>query len=549
MRIQPIAILAAPALLAVPALLATPAFAQPVPPPDDPCADIRGASAPPPPEDGEADAAIAEPGFGGVFVVSPPFGALTVPRNVEVRLAGDVNSLDVDPPQMAVQILDEIGARVPFERRGLALRPLAPLAPRASFVVRIEATDANPCPDCFGIQEVPFTTGADIDDEAPVLTGTPPVNVFVMPNGPEAEECGVFFGQTHNIVIDFGPTMPVNTWINITGKKEGDLPRTLFEQFNTGQPFPVNTNVGNNIPTALGDVFFVAITPRDLAGNVGNARVVRVRARSFIDQQLPRDELAPLWCDMPQTPVVRAAAELPTNGQVMVEFPFEEVPVGLRPVDGEAGDIVPLVPISETASGNVYRAAEPLPENTEFDVVGLECTRCVCEGCTRFEPQRVSIGASLDDTPPAAPVFVELREDVSPELSVEEQCVPDRPALVAVLEPGVDDLTAPEDLRYDASIAIREQPPVVLARGLLPVRRPDGKMGVRIETSGFGRVLGETFELTLEVSDSGGNKAIGSTTHTEDEESGCAASPLGGPLALAGFLGLAVRVRRRVKPV
>lgn len=530
--------------------LALPAAAQPVPaPPDDPCADFRGFGGAPPPI--PPDDAIAEPGFGGVFMTSPPPGAFDVPRNVEIRLAGDVNSLDVEPAQMSVQIFDDTGGRVPFERVGLNIKPLAPLAPARAYAVRIEATDANPCPECFGQQEVSFVTGEEIDRTAPVLDGTPPVQVFVLPNGEQAEQCGVFFGQTHLIVIDFGPALPNNTWITVSGKKDGAAPQNLIEVFNTGtQIFPAQTNVGNTVPTALGDVFFVALTPRDLAGNVGDARVLRVRARSFTDQQLPRDQLAPLWCDMPETPVVVAAETLPTNGELAVEFPFEEVPVALRDVDNPDAPVIPLVPVRDTASGNVYNTVAPLPAGGSFDVVGLECTQCVCEGCTRFEPQRIVVGDAADTAAPNAPVFVELREDASPALSVAEQCVPDRPAILAILDAGVDDTTAAVDLRYDANIAIDGQPPVVLGRSLAARDIGNGQVEVRIETNGFGRVLGGPLQLTLEAIDAAGNRAAATHAHGQPEETGCASTSSTSSRGMLGALALAlIALSRRVKRV
>jgi hypothetical protein len=537
----------------LPALFAVAAHAQPVPAPpdDDPCADFRGFGAPPPvPPDGDA---IAEPpGTGNLFLTSPPSGAFDVPRNVEVRLGGDVNALDVEPAQMAVQLLDQSGARVPYERTGLTLRPLAPLAAAQTFFVRIEPTDANQCPDCFGIQETQFTTGDLIDRTAPVLEGPPPVHVFVLPNGEQAEQCGVFFGQTHIIVVDMGPQLPNNTWIEVAGKKEGAPPQGLFEQFNTsGQVFAAQTNVGTTVPTALGDVFFVAITPRDLAGNVGAARVVRVRARSFTDQQLPREELIPLWCDMPESPHVVAAETLPTNGELAVEFPFEEVPVALQSVANPDAPVIPLVPVRDTATGNVYNTVVPLPAGEQFDVVGLECTQCVCKGCTRFAPQRVVVGAGEDNEPPAAPAFVELREDPSPPLSVAGQCVPDRPAILAILEAGVDNATAAVDMRYDATIAIDGQPPVVLGRSLSARDIGSGQVEVRIETNGFGRVLGEPLELTLEAIDAAGNRAAATHAQGQEEDTGCAstspAQSLLGALALA-LLALRRRVGRASVP-
>lgn len=524
------------ALLAL--AFAAAAQAQPVPPPPDECDAFVGARAPPPPP---AEDAVALPGFGSIFVISPPQGAFAVPTNVEVRLGGDVNALDVEPAQMSVDIVDQLGARVPFERDGLVLSLLGPLPPRQTFLVRIEATDANPCPECFGVQEIAFSTGDDVDLTVPVLEGPPPVHVFVMPSDEEAARCGLFFGQTHQIIIDFGPAFPLNTWISVAAKKEGGSVRTLFEQFNVGSGFPASGNVGTTVPTALGDAFFVAVTPRDLAGNIGAARTVRVRARSFVDMNRPREELAPLWCDMPEGPTVTMAASLPTNGQIMIEFPFEAVPVALQHGDEQ----IPLVAISDLSSGHVYETAVPLPAGAALTVVPLPCPRCVCEGCGDFAPIPVLVGDSADTTPPAAPALRELREDAAPPLAVEDACHPDRPAIVAILDPGSDDQASPLELRYDANIRIDGGPQLVLGRSLLPLSRGDGSVAVRIETGGFGRLLGDTFELTLEAIDAAGNRTPTVINHGGDEgNEGCAAAGANTASAIA-LLGLVTLARRR----
>jgi hypothetical protein len=518
-------------------LVAAGASAQPAPPP---ACDFGGARAP-----GQADIALPEPGFGNLFVLSPPTNA-QVPRNVEIRLGGDVASLDLEPPIFTVELRDLAGARQALVREGGRLTPARPLAPRETFLIRIEATAAHPCPECVGQQELAITTTDEIDTTPPVLTGTPPVNVFVMPSPEEAAQCGFFFGTTHQIVVDFGGALPTNTWIALAARKSGESPRSLVEIFNTGAPFPVVGNVGTQVPVALGDTFYIAITPRDLAGNAGPSRTVRVRARSFTDQSLPRESLAPLWCDMPTSPTVRAPARLPTNGQLVVEFPFEEIPLALAPVGGAADERIPLIPLEDTALGHVYGTALPLPAGAEFDVVSLDCPRCICEGCARMEPQRITVGEGPDQAPPAAPVFVGLLEDASPTLSVEESCRPDRPAILVVLEPGEDDVTEPLALRYDATIRLDGGPPRTFATAAVPFARADGKVALRLESDGFGRVLSDPFELTLTAIDAAGHRSAGAAlSHDPDaRDGGCAGAGAGSWAALAA-LGVLRRRRRR----
>ncbi len=479
-----------------------------------------------------------EPGFGGVSLLSPQPGALSVPRNVEIRLSGDVNTLAVEPAQMRVQVQDALGARVPFARVGLTLTPLEPLQARQTFLVRIEATEANPCPECFGVQESSFTTGDDVDVSAPILTGPLPVHVFVMPSDEEAARCGMFFGQTHQIVVDFGPAFPLDTWINVAGKKEGGSALDLFDIFNGGLSFPASSSIGNTVPTGLGDAFFIAITPRDLAGNVGASRTVRVRARSFIDMNRPREELAPLSCDMPALPTVMAATPLPTNGQLAIEFPFEEVPLALQHGD----QLIPLLATSDLSSGHVYQAAEPLPAGESLLLVPLPCPSCLCSGCGDFAAIPIIIGDSSDNTPPAPPIVRELREDADPEFAVEGQCHPDRAALVVILQPGQDDQANPLELRYDANIRIDGGPQLVLGRSVVPLARGDGSIALRIETAGFGRLLDENIELTLQAIDAAGNRASAVTSHGDDDGAGCTASGAG---PACGLALLALVVRRR----
>lgn len=519
------------------ALFATPGRAQ-----------SNGAPGEPPPCDGLAEAAGAappdvEPGFGFLFVTSPPVGALA-PRNVEIRLGGDLSGLDVDPPTVSVEVRDLVGARVPMTRDGSVLRPTEPLPAGETFLVRIEATPAHPCPDCVGTQELAFSTTDEIDTTPPALVGPPAANVFVLPPPEEAARCGFFFGTTHQIVVDLGASAPAQTWIDVAARKEGEAPIFLVEAFNNGAPFPITANAGAQLPVALGDAFYLSFAARDLAGNVGAPKIIRVLARSFVDQTVPADALPPLWCEMPEAPSFTVPALLPTNGQVVVDFPFEEVPLALVPA-GEvpgADNVIPLIPLEETALGHVYGTVSGLPNDASLDIVGLPCPHCVCDRCDDFAPVRISTSEGPDNVPPAAPIVRELLEDTSPEVSAEEACRPDRPALVVVLEPGQDDVAAPLELRYDAVIRLEGGPPRVLATAAAPLRRADGGTVLRLETRDLGRVLGAPFELTLEAVDVAGNRAAVTTFHQPDGGAGCASS--GGTSWTLALLALALARRR-----
>lgn len=485
------------------------------------------------------------PGFGSLVVASPPAGA-AVPRNVEIRLAGDVANLDSEPPLYTFELRAQDGSRVAFAREGGVVRPVEPLPADSSWSAVVAPTSAHPCPDCITQWELVFMTTSEIDTEPPLLEELPPINVFVMPSPEEASRCGMFFGTTHQIFIEFGPRQPSSTWVTVSARKDGSAPRRLVESFLSGSTFTNVADVGPQVPVALGDPFTIGVTLRDLAGNVGPARVVRVLARSFADQQQPMSSLDPLWCAVPPAVSVAAQQPLPPNGRIVVDFPFEEVPLALAPVDG--GAPVPLIPMEDTAFGHVYGAALPLPAGAQFDVIGLDCPHCTCPGCTAVEPVRIAVGESPDVEPPAAPVVTGFREDVAPERAFEEECRPDRPALLVELEPGRDDVTDALALRYDASVRAGDAPARVLARSAIPYVRADGSTVLRLETAALGRLLAEPFELTLDAVDAAGHRT--STTArwepSSTEASGCASGGTPGWMAWAVWAARGPMRRRRI---
>jgi hypothetical protein len=526
-------------------LLSCAALAQEEKPPPDCDAFFNGGAVPR--EGAGADVAVPPPGFGQPFIVSPPGNIANVPRNVEIVLAGDMSGFDVDPPQFSLEVASTDGNRSPLVRDGSRFHPLAPLPAGESFLVTLAPTAAHPCPDCVGTQQLGFTTGDEVDVTPPVLDAAPAVNVFVMPDPEQAAQCGVFFGTTHNIVVDFGPALPTNAFISVQARIENGPPVALFDQFNSGTFFQATGTVGPNVPVALDDAFYLAFTPRDLAGNVGGVRVVRVRARSFADQATPSAQLSPKWCEMPEHATVAVPSTLPTNGQLEVSFPFEEVPLALRVPGGAPSSDIPLVPVEDTPFGHVYATAAPLPAGADLDVVGLACPHCICEGCEEVPPTRVHVADVEDVEAPAAPVIVELGEDADPEPAVEEQCRPDRAALVVMLEAGEDDVAAPLDLRYDATLRLDGGPPLVLARGARPAERANGGVVLRLETGGLARILGRDFELTLTAVDAAGHRSSEATrTGQAEAAGGCAAAPAPAGALLAV---LALLARRRVKTV
>ena len=86
----------------------------------------------------QASADIAAPGGGcgagggSPFFFSPPFGA-EVPRNVEIRIGGDISTLGMDPPTFVLEVEDATtGERFAFSRDAGSVHTTAPLPGRAA---------------------------------------------------------------------------------------------------------------------------------------------------------------------------------------------------------------------------------------------------------------------------------------------------------------------------------------------------------------------------------------------------------------------------------
>ncbi|HEY4222932.1 MAG TPA: hypothetical protein VGO62_16360 [Myxococcota bacterium] len=536
-----------PALVLLVAVLvkAGPAAAQledrAAPPVD--CGQLTNGGVVTPPEAG-GDAFVPAQN-GNIQLLAPPPNAAGVPRNVEIRLGGSVDQLDLDPPAFTVALLDPDSQPVPVTRVGGLMHPIHPLDAQTAYTVSIAPTDANPCPDCSPAQLIGFSTGDDIDTTPPDLSKPLPIDVFVMPDPALAQQCGLFFSQTHQIVIQFGGRFPINALIDVFARTAGTSPVFIAEQLNTGQIFPLSTSLDPTLPTALGDTFEIAVIARDLAGNTSAPRIEHIRARSFVDESEDPTTLPPLWCSVSSAPTVTAPAQMPENGRIEVAFPFEEVPVDL--VD-DAGNETPLIPVDDIAGGHVYDALEPLPPHRTFHVEALSCPHCVCSGCApaagTILGDAITTTSSTDTNAPAAPKFRRFGEDSDPALIVAQQCGDDHAALLVFLAPGSDDVTSALDLRYDASIRIADGPPLALAHGLVPRTAADGSTQLRIDEGALGRVLGEHFVLSLDAVDAAGNRSTSDIENGRDAAAGCS-STRGSSASLAILALLLLSLRRR----
>ena len=288
----------------------------------------------------------------------------------------------------------------------------------------------------------------------------------------------------------------------------------------------IAANLGATLPVALGDVFVLAVSARDPAGNVSDARILRVRARSFVDQQTPIEDLPPLMCTFELLPQLLAPTLLPRNGRIEVLFPFEKQPLALLPANG--GDSIPLVPVEEIvvdgALGHTYATALPMPAGSSFTVQALDCPHCICPTCAASPAGEVVVGAEIDEEAPSPAEVVELIDDADP-ARAEGICSPDSAATLVVLRPGQDNFAAAGDFRYDVAVRLGDQPARPVGRSLVPLVRADGNMVVRLDTGEVGRLVGEAFELTLDAHDSAGNSAR--TLYVSDEAlaaTGCGCS-------------------------
>jgi hypothetical protein len=276
---------------------------------------------------------------------------------------------------------------------------------------------------------------------------------------------------------------------------------------------------------APGDDVVVALVARDLAGN-SSAHIRHVRARPFsnvADADTPIDELPGGQCVVDAAPRVRVPARVPANPSLRVSFPFEPVPLAL--IRDDDGSSVPLVPGDDLVDdglveGGAFAPARALSPGA-WRLVSLPCDRCVCRGCTAPVEASFVVDDVVDTTPPAPPVVSGFIDDPQPIPSSPDCAAPHAGTLVA-LAPGVDDVSGPFDLTYDAVLRLGDDPPRVVGRGLLPLARADGSVVVRLPTSSLGRIIDAAFTLELTARDAAGN-ASSTTFHNAGRslEVGC----------------------------
>lgn len=480
--------------------------------------------------------------FGRLHMASPSSGATSVPRNVEIVLGGFLGELDIQPPFLLVKLRDNNGAEVPSTRSGALLRPVALLSPQASYRVSVELANPDSCPGC-GIEEsFWFTTGDDVDTEPPRWSGAPLVQALVFSE--QERQCGIGGGldTTHMLLgrlsdLDDPDIARVSVAIKPGGAATTRVFDTVVEQ-STRYFFRSGSE-----PLGLGDDVIVAVTPVDAAGNAGAATSVRVRARPFSDIREERfEDLADRQCSLPANVAPALPERVPTNARFVVDMPVEPVPLALV----HDGGAMPLHPVEHLPSGQVLEPAEELPAGATVNLVALPCFQCACIGCDVARSWAFRVADGPDKRAPEPPVVLELLEDLIP-APAEEECHPDRSALIVRLEAGVDDTTAAEHLRYDAVIRLSGQLAVEVGRSLPALVGDDGTVAIRVDTSAYGRLLSQPFELDVIATDLAGNDAT--TTFVHDEGAGCSSTqarsgsvPLTG-LALAA-LGVWLGQRR-----
>ncbi len=488
------------------------------------------------------------PGGQGFVSLQMPFAGTLIPRNVEIRLTGDLGMLDAEPPLYAVRLVRAAtGEPVAVTRTGLRLRPTAPLAGDEAYTLFVTPTEANPNVQWETEQQYGYITSDVIDEEAPTAPVPSAVHVFVEPDPRELEACGFFGLPTHIITVHLEGIDPTDlAWLELSSMFDEGSP-TLLAQFQTSASTVDFSVQGGTQPIALGDDVFVALSARDLAGNVGAASIVRVRARNFADaQQTSITDLDLLMCEMPRAPVVHVpAGDLPLNGRLYVEFPFERVPLALV-ADGV--EPVALHSVYDGDEGDVLAPVVPLTPGTTYDVVPLPCDRCICEGC-RVLPAvgRVTVGEDDDEDAPEAPVIVDLREDLTPP-APEGACQADHAALVVLLEEGVDDRAGAEDLLYDVAASLDDGPSLQLAHALPAVRVDGDTIAIRVPIAAAGRVLGKRLTLDVTAIDAAGHQSSTTFLREPSGAAACAAtdtSARGVSYGAVVIVALGALVRRR----
>jgi MYXO-CTERM domain-containing protein len=506
-------------------------------------AERPGLVAPPPDDCFIAPPSAAEPAapvppgdfITSIFLETPTHESLGVPLNVILRLSGFFGDLDSGFVEL---VFEDTATQTPvaFTRSGGRVVPDAPLAPNTEYAVYSRFTDDGVCPDCTP-QIYTFLTGTAEDHDAP------PAPAELLAHALVSDQCEGF-GNNHSLLIGAFDLDADIARVEVAAARRDRTPVGITDSpvFNS-ERFEVHTNLGEE-PVTLGDAVLIALTPVDLAGNKGDATLIRVRARAasaFTGGNI--EDLEPIQCSLDAAPTPALVGAAPRGGLVEVAFPFEASPVAVRQGDTE----VALIPVEDTAVGQRLLPAETLGAGA-WDLVPVDCPFCACSGCALGAAGALEVTATEDTEAPAAPVILGVDEVLDPAFA-EGVCAPDDTAVIVRIEPGVDDATASEDLRYHAAIRVEDSLPVAVGAFLRP-EVDGGEHVLRLETAQYGRLLTQPFELELTVVDLADREGEASFDHDGNvPAAGCSASgvpatglPVG--IALIGLLGLALRRRR-----
>jgi hypothetical protein len=516
-------------------LLAVVAVALPLRAQGRPCEDF------PPPPSPPQDGAPRQDFISQIFLAAPQNTGVLLPRNVEMRLGGPVSelglgffTLSVSADGVPVDVVVE-GVRVVPVDDGL-------LPANANIEVTITPTETHPCPGCFGPLQHLFATNDDVDTTPPALSSVD-VRGYILPSQADQQECGFFFGNTHSIEFVFDSDEELE--VSLGGRAARTEPVVMLRR--GVLPRGVTTlsfSLGATTPLSIGEAVVVVIAARDLAGNVAEPRVVRLRMRSFGDRG--QNALPSLSCELPPTPALTRPSTWSTTPAFRVLPPFEEVPLALRPAAGGAD--IALIPgaavVEDARVGHIYTTAAAVDAG-DYDVVGLPCPQCICPDCNTPFVERITISGAVDVDAPAAPVVVDVVDDPSPALS-EGACVADDASTVIVLEAGVDDVSGAADLVYDAVIAVDGDLPRPAGASVVATARDDGNIEVRLPTASIGRVAGANFALTLTARDAAGRTSQTRYDNVVDvEDSGCGGCGGDGSAAFVGVCAVTLLRRSR----
>jgi len=388
------------------------------------------------------------------------------PRNTRVFLGGRVDlTLDegtLGAPILAVFLLDESGAELPFTRVGRVLTPDALLPADQTITLDVRLTEDHPCPDCVNLTSGTFTTSDIVDDEVLPLGEAPVPEAIFLPAS--LEPCStppdrVFATLRANIDVD----EPV--FVRGFGGR-----RRAVGPLATALLLPYNTAVSNGLlpepRPSVGERVLLGAFVEDLVGNRAMSHVFTVRVSASLEDEFGFPTSAaspPETCVVAEPAAIDVPARLPRNGVVRTRLVVEDRAFTLTSEGGDtralaragAGDDEDVLALpSDVAPGSFTLAAAP-------------CPTCVCPACGPAT-RAVVVDDVRDEEPPAAPVFTSVALSSRAADEGGADCSLVGPVVELRVTAGDDDTTARADLRYDVTARVDDGPAQVLARNLAP---------------------------------------------------------------------------------